>query len=159
MAKVQSTVIVARPVEAAYRHFLELDKHPSEPEVESVIKQPEGPTGPGTMFTFRHRRGSKVTETWMRFTSLEPNRSIVFEGDIGPVRPKGAFTFGQTDGATTLSVRIDDLNPCRPTEAARSSSRPHGSANQGPETGARQDPAGSLALPALARTGSPRRRG
>ncbi len=50
----------------------------------------------------------------MRFISLEPNRSIVFEGDVGPVRPKGTFTFGQTDGATTLSVRIDDLNPVFP---------------------------------------------
>jgi hypothetical protein len=50
----------------------------------------------------------------MRFTSLAPNRSIRFEGDVGPVRPKGTFTFDQTDGATTLSVRIDDLDPVGP---------------------------------------------
>ncbi len=114
MAKVQSTVTVARPVEAVYRHFLELDKHPTDPDVESVVKQPDGPTGPGTTFRFRHKRGSKSKETTMRFTSLEPNRSIAFEGDVGPVRPKGMFTFAHTGGATTLSVRIDDLNPVGP---------------------------------------------
>ena len=114
MAKVQSTVTVARPVEAVYRHFLELDKHPTDPDVESVVKQPDGPTGPGTTFRFRHKRGSKSRETTIRFTSLEPNRNIMFDGDVGPVRPKGSFTFAQTDGATTLSVRIDDLNPVGP---------------------------------------------
>lgn len=114
MAKVQSTLTVARPVEVVYRHFLELDQHPTDPDVESVVKRPAGPTGPGTTFRFRHKRGRKIRETTMRFTSLEANRSIVFEGDVGPVRPKGTFTFGQTDGATTLSVRIDDLNPVGP---------------------------------------------
>ncbi len=114
MPKVQSTLTVARPVEAVYRHFLELDQHPTDPDVESVAKQPDGPTGPGTTFRFRHKRGRKAKETTMRFTSLDPNRRIVFEGDVGPVRPKGSFTFDQTDGATTLSVRIDDLNPVGP---------------------------------------------
>jgi uncharacterized protein YndB with AHSA1/START domain len=114
MAKVQSTVTVARPVEAVYRHFLELDKHPTDPDVESVVKRPDGPTGPGTTFRFRHMKGGKARETTIRFISLEPNRSIVFEGDVGPVRPKGTFTFAQTGGATTLSVRIDDLDPVGP---------------------------------------------
>jgi len=114
MAKVQSTLTIARPVEDVYRHFLELDKHPSEPDVDSVVRVPDGPTGPGTMFRFRHRRGDKVAETTMRFTALEPNQSIAFEGDVGPVRPKGAFTFAPTDGATMLTVRIDDLNPVGP---------------------------------------------
>ena len=114
MAKVQSTLTVARPVEAVYRHFLELDKHPTDPDVDSVIKQPDGPTGPGTTFRFRHKRGRKARETTMRFISLEPNQSIAFEGNVGPVRPKGTFTFAPTDGATTLSVRIDDLNPVGP---------------------------------------------
>jgi len=114
MAKVQSTLTIARPVEAVYRHFLELDKHPTDPDVESVVKQPDGPTGPGTTFRFRHKSGKKARETTIRFTSLEPHRSIVFEGDVGPVRPKGTFTFDQTDGGTTLSVRIDDLDPVGP---------------------------------------------
>jgi hypothetical protein len=68
-------------------HFLDLDKYPSEPE---------------------------VVETRTRFISLELNRSIVFEGNVVPVRTKGIFTFGQADGATTLSVRIDELNPVGP---------------------------------------------
>lgn len=113
--RVTSAVTIDRPVEDVYRHFLELDKNPSDPDVDSVTKEPEGPTGPGTVFRFRHRKArGKVKETSMRFTSLEPSRRIDFEGDVGPVRPRGMFLLEEVAAGTRLTVRIDELNPVGP---------------------------------------------
>ena len=107
-ARLESAVTIARPVEDVYRFFLDLDKNASDPGVESVVKTPQGPTAQGTTFRFRHR--GRPRETTTRFTSLEANRKIQFDGHVGPLRPKGAFSFQPTDGATTLTVHVD-ANP------------------------------------------------
>jgi pimeloyl-ACP methyl ester carboxylesterase len=116
MPRIDSTITITRPVLDVYGYFLDLDRHAPEidPRVESVIKEPPGPTGPGTTFRFRQRAFGKVRETSTRFTALEPTRRIAFEGKVGPLRPKGVFTFAQTGGGTTLSVRIYDTHPIAP---------------------------------------------
>jgi len=52
MAKMNSEATIARPVEDVFRFFLDLeDSAPkTDPSVESVVKTPDGPTGPGTTF-------------------------------------------------------------------------------------------------------------
>jgi Polyketide cyclase / dehydrase and lipid transport len=107
-------VTIARPVEDDYRFVLELDKNAPDPDVESVVKEPEGPTGPGTTFRFRYKSRGKVKETTTRFTSVEPNRRIEFAEDIGVVRPEGAFILEPADGGTRLSVRIKRFNAVGP---------------------------------------------
>ena len=49
----------------------------------------------------------------MRFVSLEPERRIVIEGDVGPAKPTGDILFEAVDGRTKLSVRLDP-NPVGP---------------------------------------------
>ena len=61
-------------------------------------KEPPGPTEPGTLFRFHHGKGR---ETTMRFVSLEPERRIVIEGDVGPAKPTGDILFEQVDGGTS----------------------------------------------------------
>jgi uncharacterized protein YndB with AHSA1/START domain len=101
--RVESTVTVARPPEDVYAFFLDFDKY-GEERVESVVKEPEGPTSEGTVFRFDHGKGR---ETTMRFTSLEPNRKIGFDGDVlGPFRPVGAFSIEPTEGGSTLTIRV-----------------------------------------------------
>ena len=85
MGKVESSVTIARPVEDVYRHFLDLDKNATDPDTESVSKEPPGPTQSGTLFRFHHAKGR---ETTMRFVSLEPERRIGIEGDVGPAKPE-----------------------------------------------------------------------
>ena len=116
MARIDSTITIARPVREVFGYFLHLDRYAPEtdPRVESVIKEPTGPTAPGTTFRFRQKTFGKVRETRTRFTSLEPNGRIAFEGEVGPLRPKGIFTFEETDGGTRLNVRIDATNPIGP---------------------------------------------
>ena len=116
MRRIDSTITIARPVRDVFGYFLDLDRHAPEtdPRVESVIKEPAGPTGPGTTFRFRQKAFGKVRDTSTRFTALEPNRRIAFEGKVGPLRPKGVFTFEESDGGTTLNVRIDDTDPITP---------------------------------------------
>ena len=94
---------IARPVEDVFQYLLDLDQHPSDRGVESVVKTPTGPTGPGTTFRFTHANGR---ETSTRFTAVEPSRRIGFEGRVGPLRPVGAFTFAQTDGLTIQTVTV-----------------------------------------------------
>jgi uncharacterized protein YndB with AHSA1/START domain len=109
MAKVESTVTIARPVEDVFRFFLEPDKHAAktDPNIESVVKGPEGPTVPGTTFHFRQRALGKTRATTTRFTSVEPNRRIEFEATLGPLRPKGALTFEQSGRGTKVTARLD----------------------------------------------------
>src|SRR5687767_943464 len=116
MGKIESTVTIARPIEDVYSFLLALDENATDPDTESVVKEPPGPTAPGTTFRFRHKgRRHKVRETTMEFTALEPNRRIAFSGDVGPVRPEGAFFLEPGDGGgTKLGVRIDKLNPVGP---------------------------------------------
>jgi hypothetical protein len=118
MRRIHSTITIARPVPEVFGYFLDLDRYAleTEPRVESVIKEPAGPTGPGTTFCFRQTAFGKVRDTSTRFTALEPNRRIAFEGRVGPLRPKGVFTFAETAGATTLSVLIDDTDPIAPLQ-------------------------------------------
>ena len=109
MAKVESTVTIARPAEEVFRFFLDLDKNAAktDPNVESVVKTPEGPTGPGTTFRFRQKALGKMRDTTTTFISLEPNRKIEMEARLGPLRPKGAITFDEANGGTTVVVRLN----------------------------------------------------
>jgi uncharacterized membrane protein len=115
MAKMESTVTIARPVEEVFRFFLDLDRNArtTDPNVESVTKTPEGPTGPGTTFLFRQRALGAMRETATTFVSIEPNRRIEIEARLGPLRPKGAIGLDQTNLGTTVTVRLNP-NPIGP---------------------------------------------
>src|SRR5687767_14370022 len=115
MAKMESTVTIARPVEEVFRFFLDLDRNgrTTDPNVESVIKTPKGPTGLGTTFLFRQRALGAMRETATTFVSIEPNRQIDIEARLGPLRPKGAIGFDRANLDTTVTVRLNP-NPIGP---------------------------------------------
>jgi hypothetical membrane protein len=115
MAKVQSTVTIARPVEEVFRFFLDLDTNArkTDPDVESITKSPEGPTRPGTTFHFRQKAFGKIRETTTTFTSIEPNRTIGMEARLGSLRPEGVITFHQTSLGTAVAVLLNP-NPVGP---------------------------------------------
>jgi len=105
VATFESTVTIARPVEDVYRFFFEFDKNAGSLGIDSVVKEPEGPTGVGT--TFHLRVGSRGGEAITRFTSIDPNRKIGFDGKVGPLKPIGAYIFESVEGGTRLTVRAD----------------------------------------------------
>jgi hypothetical protein len=109
IVKMESTVTIARPVEEGFRFFLDLDRNArkADPNVESVTKTPEGPTRPGTTFLFRQRALGAMRETATTFVSIEPNRRIEIDARLGPLRPKGAIGFDQTNLGTTVTVRLN----------------------------------------------------
>lgn len=104
MARIESGVTVARPVDQVFQFLLDLDKNHTDPTVESVEKVPDGPTEPGTEFLFRHSKGPKRTS--MRYTAIEPGERIAFDGVVGPLRPAGTFDFAEAEGGTRLSVDV-----------------------------------------------------
>jgi hypothetical protein len=107
MASLESVVTISRPVEDVYRFFFEFEKNAASLGIKSVVKEPEGPTGVGTTFHLRDEVGRKVRESTTRFTSLDPNRKIGFDGKVGPLRPEGAYIFESAPGGTRLTVRAD----------------------------------------------------
>jgi uncharacterized protein YndB with AHSA1/START domain len=115
MARMEATVTIARPVEEVFRFFLSLDENAPkvDPGGGSVVKSPEGPTGPGTTFRFRQQTAGKIRETTTRFTGVEPNQRIEFVAEIGPMRPRCDLTFEQADGGTRVTFR-GDSNPVGP---------------------------------------------
>ena len=115
MTRMQSTVTIARRVDEVFGFFLALDENAprTDPGVESVVKTPDGPTRAGTTFRFRQVRRDKTRETTTRFTSVEPERRIDFEAEIGPMRPRCSLAFEQTNGGTTVTFR-GDSNPVGP---------------------------------------------
>ena len=112
-AQIEHTVTIARPVTTVYQHFLDLDQNASEPGVESTSKVPPGPTRPGTTFRFSYVRGRDTT---MRFTELDADRRIAFEGRVGPLAPTGDLVFEPVAGSTRLTVRVapNPVLPLRP---------------------------------------------
>src|SRR2546428_12273252 len=111
MAKMESTVTIGRPVEEVFAFFLALDENAAkvDPGAQSVVKTPDGPPGAGTTFRFRQKNLGKVRETTTRFTAVEPNRTIAFEAEIGPMRPKCDLTFEQMEGGTRVTFRGDSI--------------------------------------------------
>ena len=105
MSKMRSTVTIAGPPEEVFRFFLDLDQNaPStDPDVEHVVKTPQGPTEPGTTFRLRQHSLGKTRETTTRFTAIERNRKIEFEGAIGPMRPKCSLAFEPTGNGTSVT--------------------------------------------------------
>jgi uncharacterized protein YndB with AHSA1/START domain len=105
MARLESSVKIARPIEDVYRFLFEFEKNAASLGIESVVKEPDGPTGVGTTFHLRDKPGARESTT--RFTAIEPNRRIDFDARVGPLRPKGAFVFEPVEGGTMLTVRAD----------------------------------------------------
>jgi len=111
MAKMESTVTIARPVAKVFAFFLDLDENAAkvDPSATSVVKTPDGPAQAGTTFRFRQRNLGKIRETVTRFTDVVPNQVIEFEAEIGPMRPKCSLTFDQTDEGTRVTFRGDSI--------------------------------------------------
>jgi hypothetical protein len=112
VATIESMVTIERPREEVFGYFLALDQNVprTNPDVEWVVKTSDGPSGVGTTFRSRGRALGRVRETTMRFTGVVPNQQILFEAEVGPMRPKGLFVFDQTEGGTRVTFR-GDPNP------------------------------------------------
>jgi polyketide cyclase/dehydrase/lipid transport protein len=115
MARIKSTVIIARAREQVFGYFLALEENipRSNPDVEWVSKSPEGPTRVGTTLRSRGKTLGRVRETTMRFTGIAPPETIEFEAEVGPMRPKGVFTFDEVEAGTRVTFR-GDPNPVGP---------------------------------------------
>jgi hypothetical protein len=115
MARIESTVTIARTREDVFGYFLALDENvpKTNPDVESVVKVPTGPTRAGTTFHFRGKVLGRVRETTTRFTAVVPDHEIRFEGEVGPMRPKCVLIFDQAGAGTRVTFR-GDPNPVGP---------------------------------------------
>lgn len=116
MARIESIVTIARPVDEVFQFLLDLDKNllSADSSVESVLKTPDGPTDSGTVVRIRQKVVlGRTAESVTRFTAVERDRKIEWEGSVGPMRPHAAFELEPADRATRLRFRADP-NPIGP---------------------------------------------
>jgi|SRR5215204_685935 len=112
----ESTVIIERPLEEVFGFVVDLTNIPTaDPSVRSVEKTSEGPIDAGTTFLMSQEAPplGKVREARVRYTAVEPNRSIEFEAMVGPIAPTARLTFERADGATRVTFR-GEPNPVGP---------------------------------------------
>lgn len=109
--KIESSVLIARPVEEVFPFLLDLEKATkSDPSVESVVKTPEGPVGVGTRFRLRQRPPAMARflgrrpESTMVYTRVEPNREFEFDAELGPLSPHMRVSFEPAKGRTRVTV-------------------------------------------------------
>lgn len=118
MPAMHTTVTISRPLEDTFAVFLapDLTAPTVDPSVESVTREPPGPTAPGTTLRFRQHALGATRETITRFTEIEPNRRIGFEARIGPMRPTCTLTFAGDSRRTivTFTGRSRPIGPLRP---------------------------------------------
>jgi carbon monoxide dehydrogenase subunit G len=115
VARIESTVTIARPVADVFQFLLDLDKNllSTDPDVESVIKTPDGPTGPGTEVRIRQKFLGRTAESVTRFTAVERDKKIEWDASVGPMRPHGVFDLEPADQSTRLTFSADP-NPVGP---------------------------------------------
>jgi carbon monoxide dehydrogenase subunit G len=115
VARIESVVTIARPVEEVFQFLLDLDKNllSTDSDIESVVKTPDGPTAPGTIVRLRQKVLGRTAETVMQFAAVEQNLKIEWDGEVGPMRPHAAFELEPADRATRLRFRADP-NPIGP---------------------------------------------
>ena len=104
-----SVIEINRPVEPVFGFFLDLEENivRTDPKVESVVKETEGPLRAGTTFRIRQPVMGAMQQQTMRVTGVEPNRRIDMEAAFGPVRPRFSLTFEPTVNGTQVTMRGD----------------------------------------------------
>jgi len=109
MAKVESEVRIARPVDEVFQFLLAMDENvpKADESVESVTKLTAGPVARGTTFEFRQKMLGRRVRARTTVTKVSPNREIDFEAHVGPLDPIGSFSLEPTDGGTRLTFRGD----------------------------------------------------
>ena len=104
--QIESTVLIARPVEVVFPFLLDLEQSAAtDPNLVSVEKTLPGPIGVGTTYILRQRIQGRIRESTTRYTGIEPNRRIEFEADLGPIAARASIAVEPVEGGTRVIVR------------------------------------------------------
>lgn len=114
MAGMKASVTIERSVGEVFAFLL--NPKESAPRMdpgseELVLMTPEGQPGPGTTFIFRQRVLGRVTETKTHLTAVDPDRSIEFDAEIGPMHPHCRLSFEDLGGRTSVTFRGNSNPP------------------------------------------------
>ena len=105
-ARVNSSVIIGRPVEEVYSYVLDLTSNGAEwaPDLESVEKVTDGPIGAGTKFRQVQHVMGKRRNTSLELTAVEPNQKIEAGFKAGPMDVAMSAIFEATEEGTRVTI-------------------------------------------------------
>ncbi|MGE5335096.1 MAG: SRPBCC family protein [Nitrososphaerota archaeon] len=102
--QIESTVLIARPMEVVFPFLLDLEQSAvTDPDLVSVEKITPGPIGVGTTYVLQQRIQGRLRESTTRYTGIDPNRSIAFEADLGPIAVAASIAFVSVEGGTRVT--------------------------------------------------------
>jgi len=110
MKQIQASVVIQRPRQVVFDFLLDLEHAIGiDPDIESVEKRTDGPTGPGTEFAVRQRVPpfGHMSDGVSKFIAVDAPRTLVIAAELGPIRPTARFEFKEADGGTLVSVAVD----------------------------------------------------
>jgi hypothetical protein len=97
--QIESTVLIARPVDVVFPFLLDLEKSAAtDPDLVSVEKISPGPIEVGTTYVVRQRIQGRLRESTTRYTGIEPNREVAFDADLGPIAVTASIAFESVEG-------------------------------------------------------------
>lgn len=110
MGQIQTSIVIQRPRQVVFDFLLDLEHAIGiDPDIQSIEKTSDGPTGTGTEFAVRQRVPpfGRMSDGISKFTAVDPPETIIIEAELGPIRPTGRFEFKDADGGTLVSVSVD----------------------------------------------------
>ena len=108
MSKVETSIIINRPLEEVFAYLSDLRNASQwQSGVLEVRQTPESPVGIGTKVTLvRKFLGRKVGMT-SEIVEYEPNMKLTFKSTSGPVPNEGSYLFESTVEGTKFTARIE----------------------------------------------------
>jgi uncharacterized membrane protein len=91
MARIATSVEIARSPEDVFAYIADVPRHPEWQEgLVSVTVETEGPIRVGTRIVHRRKLGPRTVATTSEITAYEPPRVVGFRGIDGPIRGQGS---------------------------------------------------------------------
>jgi uncharacterized membrane protein len=91
MARIATSVEIARSPEDVFAYIADLPRHPEWQEgLVSVTVETEGPSRVGTRVVHRRKLGPQTVATTSEITAYDPPQVVRFRGIDGPIRAEGS---------------------------------------------------------------------
>jgi uncharacterized protein YndB with AHSA1/START domain len=113
MTKIESTIIIQRPVAEVFAYLVASQNYPKwSVNFEEAKQTSSGSVGVGTTVWFRRRFCGRRIEGTMEVTQYEPDRRLVVRSTLDPLPFQTWYTLEPTE---SVGTRLDCVSELKPT--------------------------------------------
>jgi uncharacterized protein YndB with AHSA1/START domain len=112
MIKIETSIVINRPVEEVFEYMSNAKNNPQwQSGAQEVIKTSEGPIGVGTAYKSVNRLLGRRLEATVEFTAYEPNKRVAGKVTSGPVPFRFENIFEPTEDGGTKVMNSGEGEP------------------------------------------------